>query len=93
MTLRTDDSVEKYRSKVVQKTLNPVWNESVTIAMPGDGEHLTLVGKHLVFFNDRDITSLSTIGLLHDDVNLLPEPECFTNFSFLFRFFPLFRIG
>ncbi|KAK3749843.1 hypothetical protein QZH41_015502, partial [Actinostola sp. cb2023] len=42
VTMRTDDNVEKFRSKVLQKTLNPVWNETVTIAMPGDGEHVTL---------------------------------------------------
>ena len=57
VTMRTDDNVEKFRSKVLQKTLNPVWNETVTIAMPGDGEHVTLVG----ILNDVNNTITSAV--------------------------------
>ena len=47
--------MEKYRSKICYRTLNPVWNEEVTFAMPESHQRVFIVSsgcyKSLILWN------------------------------------------
>lgn len=58
---------EKYKTKVVYRTLNPVWNEQVTLAMPQKHEKISIE----VF--DKDAFTQERIGTLLFDYKQLIE--------------------
>ena len=39
------NSAKKFKTSVAYETLSPVWNESVSIAMPQEGDKISLVSS------------------------------------------------
>lgn len=58
---------EKYKSKVVYRTLNPVWNEQVTLAMPQKHEKVTIE------VYDKDPFTQEKMGIIRFDFKQLLE--------------------
>lgn len=58
------NNAKKFKTNVAYETLSPVWNESVSIAMPQEGDKISFVSSSLYIDHGYKVSSICKVSVI-----------------------------